>query len=182
MRPAAALPEGQALVLSHTRHAPPTASCTVRPCMSLLFSSADALMLSALEATTGKLQLCMLRQDDDPYVRKTAAVCVAKLYDINPELVEDRGFLDLLKARAPALSRPPCRAARLSRAEQHAPVVRWPQPCVAHWTAVALPAEGVKIPRTSTSVVLEGPCTGRQVPTWRTVHCLPAACAGRCPC
>ena len=36
-------------------------------------------------------------QDDDPYVRKTAAVCVAKLYDINPELVEDRGFLDLLK-------------------------------------------------------------------------------------
>ena len=36
-------------------------------------------------------------QDDDPYVRKTAAVCVAKLFDINPELVEDRGFLDTLK-------------------------------------------------------------------------------------
>lgn len=36
-------------------------------------------------------------QDDDPYVRKTAAVCVAKLYDINSELVEDRGFLDILK-------------------------------------------------------------------------------------
>ena len=36
-------------------------------------------------------------QDDDPYVRKTAAVCVAKLYDINAELVEDRGFLDTLK-------------------------------------------------------------------------------------
>ena len=30
-------------------------------------------------------------------MRKTAAVCVAKLFDINPELVEDRGFLDLLK-------------------------------------------------------------------------------------
>ena len=38
-------------------------------------------------------------QDDDPYVRKTAAVCVAKLYDINPELVEDRGFLDTLKVQ-----------------------------------------------------------------------------------
>ena len=38
-------------------------------------------------------------QDDDPYVRKTAAVCVAKLYDINSELVEDRGFLDILKVR-----------------------------------------------------------------------------------
>eukprot|EP00884_Botryococcus_braunii_P018680 jgi/Botrbrau1/5496/Bobra.27_1s0033.1 len=36
-------------------------------------------------------------KDDDPYVRKTAAICVAKLYDINPELVEDRGFLDTLK-------------------------------------------------------------------------------------
>jgi hypothetical protein len=30
-------------------------------------------------------------------VRKTAAVCVAKLYDISAELVEDRGFLDMLK-------------------------------------------------------------------------------------
>ena len=56
--------------------------------------------------------LCALRQDDDPYVRKTAAVCVAKLYDINPELVEDRGFLDLLKARPYVLIRPPWRSAR----------------------------------------------------------------------
>lgn len=35
-------------------------------------------------------------RDEDPYVRKTAAICVAKLYDISPELVEDRGFLDVL--------------------------------------------------------------------------------------
>jgi len=35
--------------------------------------------------------------DSDPYVRKTAAVCVAKLHDISPELVEDRGFLDVLR-------------------------------------------------------------------------------------
>ncbi|KAL0447921.1 UNVERIFIED_CONTAM: Beta-adaptin-like protein C [Sesamum latifolium] len=39
----------------------------------------------------------LLIVDDDPYVRKTAAICVAKLYDINAELVEDRGFLDALK-------------------------------------------------------------------------------------
>ena len=36
-------------------------------------------------------------KDPDPYVRKTAAICVAKLFDINPELVEDRGFLDPLR-------------------------------------------------------------------------------------
>ncbi|KAL0560080.1 hypothetical protein IC582_000474 [Cucumis melo] len=41
------------------------------------------------------LQRCL--KDDDPYVRKTAAICVAKLFDINAELVEDRGFLDSLK-------------------------------------------------------------------------------------
>eukprot|EP00934_Nitzschia_sp_Nitz4_P004343 Nitzschia sp. Nitz4//scaffold16_size188269//138826//141568//NITZ4_001810-RA/size188269-augustus-gene-0.97-mRNA-1//-1//CDS//3329538574//4333//frame0 len=35
-------------------------------------------------------------RDDDPYVRKTAAVCVAKLYDIAPDLVAERGFLDTL--------------------------------------------------------------------------------------
>lgn len=36
-------------------------------------------------------------EDSDPYVKKTAAICVAKLYDISPELVEDRGFLDMLR-------------------------------------------------------------------------------------
>ncbi|KAI7989440.1 Beta-adaptin-like protein C [Camellia lanceoleosa] len=41
------------------------------------------------------LQRCL--KDDDPYVRKTAAICVAKLYDINAELVEDRGFLEALR-------------------------------------------------------------------------------------
>ncbi|RVW43243.1 Beta-adaptin-like protein C [Vitis vinifera] len=41
------------------------------------------------------LQRCL--KDDDPYVRKTASICVAKLYDINAELVEDRGFLESLK-------------------------------------------------------------------------------------
>jgi len=35
-------------------------------------------------------------RDEDPYVRKTAAVCVAKLYDIAPELVIERGFLEIL--------------------------------------------------------------------------------------
>jgi len=35
-------------------------------------------------------------KDKDPYVRKTAAICVAKLYDMSPELVEGQGFLDLL--------------------------------------------------------------------------------------
>mmetsp|Transcript_9138 Transcript_9138/g.20104 ORF Transcript_9138/g.20104 Transcript_9138/m.20104 type:complete len:611 (-) Transcript_9138:109-1941(-) len=36
-------------------------------------------------------------QDPDPYVRKTSAICIPKVYDINPELVEDQGFLDILK-------------------------------------------------------------------------------------
>jgi AP-1 complex subunit beta-1 len=36
-------------------------------------------------------------QDPDPYVRKTAAICVAKLYDLNPELVESMGFLESLQ-------------------------------------------------------------------------------------
>mmetsp|Transcript_27540 Transcript_27540/g.42339 ORF Transcript_27540/g.42339 Transcript_27540/m.42339 type:complete len:893 (-) Transcript_27540:63-2741(-) len=35
-------------------------------------------------------------RDEDPYVRKTAAVCVAKLYDIAPALVQERGFLEVL--------------------------------------------------------------------------------------
>lgn len=58
------------------------------------------------------LRKCL--KDEDPYVRKTAAVCVAKLHDINAQLVEDQGFLDTLKDLIsdsnPMVSRchPPC--------------------------------------------------------------------------
>jgi hypothetical protein len=41
------------------------------------------------------LQKCL--RDENPYVRKTAALCVAKLYDLKPELVIDNGFLAQLK-------------------------------------------------------------------------------------
>ncbi|KAF9526228.1 adaptin N terminal region-domain-containing protein [Crepidotus variabilis] len=40
------------------------------------------------------LQKCL--KDENPYVRKTAALCVAKLYDLKPDLVLDNGFLDQL--------------------------------------------------------------------------------------
>ncbi len=36
-------------------------------------------------------------KDEDPYVRKTAAVCVAKLYNISAQLVEDQGFITNLQ-------------------------------------------------------------------------------------
>lgn len=35
-------------------------------------------------------------QDKDPYVRKTAVICVAKMFSLNPQLVQDRGFLEEL--------------------------------------------------------------------------------------
>mmetsp|Transcript_47210 Transcript_47210/g.111313 ORF Transcript_47210/g.111313 Transcript_47210/m.111313 type:complete len:971 (-) Transcript_47210:106-3018(-) len=35
-------------------------------------------------------------KDADPYVRKTAAICVCKLYEISPDLVIDQGFIDSL--------------------------------------------------------------------------------------
>lgn len=41
------------------------------------------------------LRKCL--KDEDPYVRKTAAVCVAKLHDINGQMVEELGFLDTLR-------------------------------------------------------------------------------------
>ena len=41
------------------------------------------------------LRRCL--KDDDAYVRKTAAVCVAKLHDINSSMVEDQGFLEMLR-------------------------------------------------------------------------------------
>jgi len=36
-------------------------------------------------------------KDEDPYVRKTAAICVAKLHEMDAALVDDQGFLDDLR-------------------------------------------------------------------------------------
>lgn len=36
-------------------------------------------------------------EDDNPYVRKTAAICVAKLFDLNPEMCIELGFFENLK-------------------------------------------------------------------------------------
>lgn len=35
--------------------------------------------------------------DDNPYVRKTAAICVAKLFDLSPEMCVEYGFLGILQ-------------------------------------------------------------------------------------
>lgn len=40
------------------------------------------------------LRRCL--KDEDAYVRKTAVICIAKLYDISPKLVEEEGFIDSL--------------------------------------------------------------------------------------
>jgi len=49
-----------------------------------------------VEATVPPLK--MLLRDPDPYVRKTAAFCVAKLYDHDRELVEKSDLIDGLNA------------------------------------------------------------------------------------
>ena len=36
-------------------------------------------------------------RDESPYVRKTAAICVAKLFDLNPVLCLENGFLESLQ-------------------------------------------------------------------------------------
>jgi len=70
------------------------------------------------------LQKCL--RDENPYVRKTAALCVAKLYDLKPELVIDNGFLEQLQEMIadsnPMVSckvRPPNHLIALSGRRQH---------------------------------------------------------------
>ncbi|RKP01335.1 hypothetical protein CXG81DRAFT_12135, partial [Caulochytrium protostelioides] len=36
-------------------------------------------------------------RDDDPYVRKVAALCVAKIYDLNPQAAIDNGLIEILQ-------------------------------------------------------------------------------------
>lgn len=36
-------------------------------------------------------------RDESPYVRKTAAIGVAKLFDINPAMCQENGFIEILQ-------------------------------------------------------------------------------------
>ena len=69
-----------------------TLTLTLSLTLSLILSLSLTLILTLTRCEP--LRKCL--KDEDPYVRKTAAVCVAKLYDINGELVEDQGFLDMV--------------------------------------------------------------------------------------
>lgn len=44
-----------------------------------------------------EIPLSRTLKDDNPYVRKTAAICVAKLFDLNPEMCVEYDFLNSLK-------------------------------------------------------------------------------------
>ncbi|KAI0748046.1 Adaptor protein complex beta subunit [Daedaleopsis nitida] len=48
-----------------------------------------------IEALTEQLRHCL--KDRDPYVRKTAAICVAKLYTADPRKAEKGGFVEMLR-------------------------------------------------------------------------------------
>jgi vesicle coat complex subunit len=47
------------------------------------------------DALTEQLRHCL--KDKDPYVRKTAAICVAKLYTADPRKAERGGFVEMLR-------------------------------------------------------------------------------------
>ena len=47
------------------------------------------------EAMTEQLRHCL--KDKDPYVRKTAAICVAKLYATDPRKAERGGFVEMVR-------------------------------------------------------------------------------------
>ncbi|KAI9308729.1 adaptin N terminal region-domain-containing protein [Cunninghamella echinulata] len=48
-----------------------------------------------MDYLTEPLRKCL--KDENPYVRKTAAICVAKLYELNPELTVEQDFVNDLK-------------------------------------------------------------------------------------
>lgn len=48
-----------------------------------------------LDYLASPLSKCL--RDENPYVRKTAALCVAKVFDLKPELCVEYGFIDTLR-------------------------------------------------------------------------------------
>lgn len=50
---------------------------------------------AVIEALSDQLRHCI--KDRDPYVRKTAAISVAKIYAADPRKVERAGFVEMLR-------------------------------------------------------------------------------------
>lgn len=48
-----------------------------------------------LDYLASPLSKCL--KDENPYVRKTAALCVAKVFDLKPELCVEYGFIETLR-------------------------------------------------------------------------------------
>jgi hypothetical protein len=48
-----------------------------------------------LDYLASPLSRCL--RDENPYVRKTAALCVAKVFDLKPELCVEYGFIETLR-------------------------------------------------------------------------------------
>lgn len=48
-----------------------------------------------ISAMIDPLRHCL--RDQDPYVRKTAAICVAKLFVYDPRMVDKEGFINMLR-------------------------------------------------------------------------------------
>lgn len=48
-----------------------------------------------LDYLASPLSRCL--KDENPYVRKTAALCVAKVFDLKPELAIEYGFIETLR-------------------------------------------------------------------------------------
>ena len=48
-----------------------------------------------IDALAENLRHCL--KDIDPYVRKTAAICVAKMYAFDPRRAEKSGFVEMLR-------------------------------------------------------------------------------------
>ncbi|CAO3702658.1 unnamed protein product [Rhizopus stolonifer] len=66
------------------------------PLISIVIRTMGCLRVDKIiDYLTEPLRKCL--KDENPYVRKTAAVCVAKLYDLNPELAVEQDFVNAVK-------------------------------------------------------------------------------------
>lgn len=86
------------LILLRASHSPPSQDCNDRnPVIrALAIRTMSYIPIPVVtESMTEQLRHCL--KDKDPYVRKTAAVCVAKLYATDPRKAERGGFVEMLR-------------------------------------------------------------------------------------
>ena len=94
-------------IINYSRNKPDEAIMVIQLFRKYIQNKSNPLLRALAVRTMGCLRVHKLNEylleplkialnDQEPYVRKTAALCIPKVYEVSPDLVNDHGVIELM--------------------------------------------------------------------------------------